>query len=391
MFVALFTIHVILSQFRTHYYITTKPRLQKTWKKWNLRMKYLVLTLGALLSVSACESKTPSSPNPSSSGINVSVSGDFVFLPYGQPAPDVLPPNTIPQPYNPEIHGPPRPNSTPFLNLPPKDRTRRSASASSHNDGDTRSGLVPAFGSTIKKALQWSDPAYKGYFSNNQLATDLTVPQGAGNVIFAPTAITPNGCVEMATTHRHYMSDNGTRQLAGWWDWCMIVSGPDSLEHPKPDSASVEEDMTNSTWQNFYTYTSSIDGNKYFTTQTVHDDSQGYDCWNGLIYNYNFGYWETKLYSCYNGTTSNNHPSNLGWSQWEGKGEIEKECQNNYRGTRAVNVMVHSQVGGWEDINVVAPSFLDGTMCWDERSDWIMDYTDTGSGSTWHAKTPYSD
>lgn len=55
--------------------------------------------------------------------------------------------------------------------------------------------------------------------------------------------------------------------------------------------------------------------------------------------------------------------------------------------------MVHSSGGGWQDINVVAPEFLTGTICWGEREqiDWDMEYFDAGSGSTWHAKTPFAD
>lgn len=159
----------------------------------------------------------------------------------------------------------------------------------------------------------------------------------------------------MATTHRRFPQDaSGTRHLAGWWNWCLS-SGP-------PATASVEENMTNATWRSWYTR-QNYEGNDGFYVNIVYDGSQGYPCWNGLIYNYQFGYWEAKLYSCYPVGRNSNWTGNgtEGWTMWEGKGDIDKSCPN-MAGTSAHYLQVRS-TGSWKNINVVAPSLSSGILC----------------------------
>jgi hypothetical protein len=191
-----------------------------------------------------------------------------------------------------------------------------------------------------------------------------------------------SACIEMATTHRRYpATDPSTRHLAGWWDWCLSTG--------KPNSPSIEENMENLTWQSWYTRSLTGVG-KVFYIQIFKDTQQGYPCWNGLIYNYNFGYWESKWYSCYPvGRTSNwTGNGNEGWSMWEMFGVNEKPCPS-LVGTGAYFLKVIGTNGSpLVNISQVAPNLSSGFgVCWTSSS-WSMIYTKRTADSDWRAKTP---
>lgn len=231
----------------------------------------------------------------------------------------------------------------------------------------------------MNRGFRWLSSTYNGLFSNHNTELNLTISTSQsddGDIVFAPTALpSASACVEMATTHRR--TGFITRHLAGWWDWCLPTG--------KPNSASLEEDMTSSTWQSRYTYVSTIDGGRYFTIQI---SPNGSTCWRGLIYNFSSGTWELKLASCYppGRTTNWTGNGNEGWSQWEAAGGITKTCPN-LNGTRTSITQVFHPSLGWRDINVVS-NINQGNLCWLRRSDWTMTQHDGGSGSFWRAFTP---
>lgn len=186
----------------------------------------------------------------------------------------------------------------------------------------------------------------------------------------------------MSTIHRRYPQDaSGTVHRAGWWDWCDPQGEPDSFE--------LEEDMENSVWQDRYTVIWGHNGESGYYIQIYPDNSQGYPCWNGLIYNFAFGVWESKMYSCYpNGRNSNWRDSNEGWSMWEAI-RLEKLCPD-LTSTGAHHLRTLGPTG-WRSIKEVAPSRSSGILCWSSSSDWTMDYTTdpTETYGHWEAHTPF--
>jgi hypothetical protein len=351
-----------------------------------VRNRWGLFTIG--LFILGCQSNDEASlPTESTVSSQLSLADEVQYLPYGVPAPEILPPNTRPEPYNFEKHGPPLPNKIPHLNLAkiPGEGTKLPGRGIV---GDSPTTVQPLNG--FNKGLRWFSSTYLGLTGEHEIETSLVVPYtGEFEVVFAPVAL-PSGsaCVEMATTHRRFPQDAAaTRHLVGWWDWCLASGAP--------DSASVEEDMTNSLWQQWYTRINP-DGNRAAYIEVIYDGSQGYPCWNGLIYNYYFGYWESKLYSCYpwdpeegEYRTSNwTGNGTEGWAMWEGKGSIEKSCPD-MAGTSARNLEVQHTSGQWANINVVAPSLNTGTMCWSPGStDWTMQYIQETIYSHWKARTP---
>lgn len=237
----------------------------------------------------------------------------------------------------------------------------------------------------FNKGLRYVSTVYLEYSGVHEAETDLDVPYspGVSNVVFAPTAL-PGGsaCIEIATTHRRFPQDSlETKDLAAWWDWCD-PAGP-------PSAPDVEEDMNNSLWRSWY-LRNDADGNLSYSVEIIYDDSQGYPCWNGLIYNYQFGAWESKLYSCHpNGRDSNwTGNGNEGWSMWEGHGSIDKSCPV-MDGTSATELRVRDGGSSWSNISVVASSLTQGTMCWAPgSSNWTMIYDVNASSSDWKARTP---
>jgi len=234
----------------------------------------------------------------------------------------------------------------------------------------------------MNRGFKWVSSNINGIFSNHETALNLNVPYtGNFEVVFAPTALPPSSaCIEMATTHRRYPDDElSTRHLAAWWDWCE--------QGGKPDSAAVEEDMTNSAWKDTYTYLSIFNNNRYFVIQIIPD---GPECWEGLIFNFATGTWDHRLHSCYPpGKTENwTGNGNEGWSMWEGAGDnLTKTCPD-LNGTTTLTTQVFDPATGWHDINTVV-SLNEGNRCWFTQSDWDMTTTDYGSGSGWDAFTPF--
>ena len=332
-----------------------------------------------------CESAPESSPvSPSSKQLELSVAGEppLNYLPYGVPAPDTLAPNTVPEPYDPQRHGPPLPNQMPHLNLAGEkglgtivpDRARLL------EDRFNPPTSTPPAGSILNKGLKWTTD--EGLTGVHETELNMNVPfTGDSVVVFAPTAL-PGGsaCIEMSTIHRRYPQDvGGTVHHAGWWDWCDPSGEPESFE--------IEEDMENALWQDWYTVIWSPNMERGYYIQIVPDDSQGYPCWNGLIYNFNLGVWESKMYSCYpNGRNANWRDSNEGWSMWEGI-RLEKICPN-LTSTGAIYLRTLGP-SGWRNIHEVAPSLSSGVLCWDASSSWSMDYTWDSTYGYWESHTPY--
>lgn len=336
----------------------------------------------ALLALFACSdesSTSPSAPVALKPSGQASIPG-VSFLPYGVPAPDPLPPNVIPEPYDPAKHGPPIPNSAPHLNLPEHERTFVASREPSP-------GLTLALGipeGNTNKGLRWFSTTYPGIYAGHEIETGIRLPaHSQDQFVFAPTAL-PSGsaCIEMATTHRRRTTETTTRHLAGWWNWCLS-SGL------KPTTPSVEEDMTTSWWQQWYTRRV-IGGSPVFFIEIFKDTQQGYPCWNGLIFNYNKGYWESKFYSCYApGKTQNNRNSSQGWTLWEGDMN-EKPCPS-LVGTGAHDILAVSPNLCCPAVNIsqVAPALSTGEgICWGSFSTWTMDYIKGAAASAWRAKTP---
>lgn len=190
--------------------------------------------------------------------------------------------------------------------------------------------------------------------------------------------------LEIATTHRRFPQDSAaTKYLLAFWDWCDPTGFPSEPE--------IEEDMTNSLWRSWYLRTDS-NGRLSYSVEVIYDGSQGYPCWQSLVYNYNFGFWEGKLYSCHPNGQNSNWTGNgtEGWSMWEGHGPIDKSCPS-MQGTTATELQVRDGSGSWSNIDTVAPSLTQGTMCWEPgQTNWTMTYDKHTSDSEWDAKTPTS-
>jgi len=348
-----------------------------------MKLTFFVLSLPLFIIMAGCQEER-NLPTDTSSPLRGQSSG-VTYLPYGEPAPDVLPPNTVPEPYDVNRHGSPLPNMIPHLNLahtPDKTVVHQRAFGRGLQSSGSRS-LIPAQGFLSKQGPTWTSTDFLGIYGahNTQLSMEVadTPTPSDSFVLFAPTSM-PAGssCIEMSTVHRHYPNDTGTVHRAGWWDWCS-----DSTV----SSFDIEEDMTNTTWKSWYTRTDGL-GNRFYYMSITYDGSQGYPCWNGMIYNYNFGYWESKIYRCYGFEQTHNWTGNGndGWSLWEWRDD--KQCPDLAR-TAAYNLRAWSQSTGWVNLQQAAPPPLaSGNGCWLSQSSWSMDYTSNGTAADWFANTP---
>lgn len=357
-------------------------------------MRFTLCVTGLTVLIVACDSSSTRPALKEPTGLDLtSISSPappgLHYLPYGHPSPNPLPPNTIPEPYDPIKHGPPLPNSTPDLNLPESQRTVRPSSLMPLLQPFLTADIQPLKGWSKGFRSDDSEPTpYRSIYAEHESQTNLSLPQPVtpadSFVIFAPTTLVfGNTCIEMATTHRRYYSENTTTHTAAWWDWCSLA-GP-------PTRPSLEENMLSSSWRTRYIRTN-LDGNDGFYIQIVYDGSQGYPCWNGMIYNHSAGMWESKFYTCRpNGMMFNwtGHKYG-GWVLWEGSESLRKHCQY-YAHIAAHYLRVKASSGDYQNITVVTPALSTGSGCWSPSSPWTMtpDYGSTlHPWSHWRAVTP---
>jgi len=103
-----------------------------------------------------------------------------------------------------------------------------------------------------------------------------------------------------------------TSNFFGFWDWCTLTP---------PGNWGLAEDMNGSSWRSKYVRVALHTDNStseeiavvQVYAQTANAAPGSYDCWYGMLYNFNLGQWELKITRC--GVTYSG--SNVGWSMWE--------------------------------------------------------------------------
>lgn len=327
--------------------------------------------------LTACSSDPPTEP-ASINSHSLRQSTTAQYLPYGVPVPATSMVDLAPEPYDVERHGPPRPNSTPQLNLAQFPGIRTSVPTHVLNRFSTPT--EPPQGGSFRGPL-WPSTFYTSIYSGHNTQLNMILPQPTDTttfLLYAPTAM-PSGsaCLEMTTIHRRSPGQS-TRHRAGWWDWCT---------DPNVNSFAYEEDMTNSTWQSNYTRLDASNGRYYFITISFGHDGQGNKCWSGLIYNYNTGAWESKIARCYApGQTMNVLNNNDGWSLWEWK--QDKVCPSSFARTSATNIRIRASTTGWVGVTTVYPTKGGGSGCWTRQPSWGFDYPISSATPSWRALTP---
>lgn len=157
-------------------------------------MKNILLLLSGLVvfsvSLSACSEETSPILSPARE-ISPAVEAPVHYLPYGKRAPNPLPPNTVPEPYDPVKHGPPMPNSIAHLNLANLPGQRTELPGLGRRVTETPTSVQPLGG--FSKGLRWTSSTYKDIYGEHEIELGLNLPlTTANNVVFAPTVI-PSG------------------------------------------------------------------------------------------------------------------------------------------------------------------------------------------------------
>lgn len=289
------------------------------------------------------------------------------YLPYGVPVPVGAVVTALPEPYDPEKHGPPTTDAFPQQN---EASTPDAVSDASHRRGRWKTESDPPPG-TGDRGLWIS--AGIGIYAINDLEANLFIsgPTPTQTItMYTPTHQSAGGsCVETVRRHRRASGSPSTSHHHGFWDWCRATPGWGLLE------------VTSTTWQNKYArIISGGPGTLEYITQVWRSTAT---CWDGLLYNYSTGTWDSKLVSC--GTTQTGF-GNTGWTMWESYGMFELGLCPDLPDIHARNILT-LVAGNWTGLTSSNSSALNPTSCF--TVGW-SDYTwhTHGSNSYWEAHTP---
>lgn len=200
--------------------------------------------------------------------------------------------NAEPRPYNVTTDGPPIPN------------TQQNENLVNRKDIKLPKRPVPSKSSKLPIILPGSGD--RGFWISNSFGisvandaqTDLDIPDEAiGTTIYAPCNMPAgNSCVETVTAHWYYTGMTGTAHAHGFWDHCGIdgSTGWQTFE------------FMSDVWKD--KYVRYYDGEERYFTEVYKNGS----CWEGLLYNFNEGGWETKITPICSSSGFSN-----GWTMWE--------------------------------------------------------------------------
>lgn len=200
----------------------------------------------------------------------------------------------------------------------------------------------------------WYVNSGRGIYAKVDVQRNFTVKTGDVNVsVYAPTHYPAGGaCLEATVMHyRTTGNPSGpTSNFFGFWDWC---------ERTDNGGWGYAADMDASGWRSNYVRNMThadgvgVEEGAYF--QIYANNPAGtpgsYDCWNGLLWNFNTGGWSLVITRCGPDPVHTYYPGTTGWSMWEDYNVTFYGCADyDHPGISAEQIQYYTSLGTWSSV-----------------------------------------
>jgi hypothetical protein len=146
------------------------------------------------------------------------------------------------------------------------------------------------------------------------------------------------------------MTRSPTSNFFGFWDWC---------ERTDNGGWGYAADMDAAGWRSNYVRSMThsdgvgLEEGAYF--QVYADNPSGspgsYDCWNGLLWDFNTGSWDLVIIRCGPDPVHTYYPGITGWSMWEDYNVSFYRCADyDHPGISAEQIQYYTSLGTWSSV-----------------------------------------
>jgi len=343
----------------------------------NSRLAYLAI----LMAIGGCsESPLSSKARIESSPANINRVTQPRWLPIGQAIPVGQVVNGAPEPYSVARYGALPAGPTPENRAgdpswqPPAAHKRGPERTLAVERTTLPSGPPTINATSFHEGRGWNINLGRGIYARVDMQRDFTIKVGdKWETVYAPTHYPAGGsCLEATAMHyRTSTNPSGpTSNFLGFWDWCERTDGGYWGYAADMDAAGFRSKYVRSMMHTDGSGTSEEGAYFQIYADNASLPAGSYDCWRGLLFNFNTGGWELVITRCGPNPTHVYYPSNFGWSMWEDYNVTAYGCSDyDHPGISAENVMYMTSGGVFSTVadpgvksTLLFPS--SGGYCW---------------------------